>query len=260
MKAMIFAAGLGTRLKPFTDSHPKALAEVCGRPMLGIVIERLKSFGIDEIVVNVHHFADQIVDYLHDNNDFGVEIHISDETPKLLDTGGGILAARGWLDGNEPFIVHNADILTDIDLAVMLSVAKSVDALAALLVSLRTTRRYLLFDSQSMMLKGWTNVETDQFRPEGFKMSDTYRRLAFGGVHIIFPAIFPYLAAYAESKKEDCHTTGSIPKFSIMDFYIYNCSTLPIMGYQSPKPYRWHDIGKPDALEAAQRDFENDNF
>lgn len=254
MKAMIFAAGLGTRLKPFTDFHPKALAEVCGRPMLGIVIERLKSFGIDEFVVNVHHFADQIIDYLHINNDFGVRIHISDETPKLLDTGGGILAARRWLDGNDPFIVHNADILTDIDLAEMLSVARSSDALSTLLVAHRSTKRYLLFDSDSMMLKGWTNIETGQYRPDGFLMSDRDLRLAFGGVHIISPAVFPSLAAYAESKADD--GVGAIPKFSITDFYIDNCSTLPIKGYMSSKPYYWHDIGKPEALEAARRDFE----
>ena len=134
MKAMIFAAGLGTRLKPFTDFHPKALAEVCGRPMLGVVIERLKMAGISEIIVNVHHFADQIVDYLHRNNDFGVRLHISDETSELLDTGGGILAARRWLDGDEPFVVHNADILTDVDIAGMLSVARSTGAALTLLV------------------------------------------------------------------------------------------------------------------------------
>ena len=146
MKAMIFAAGLGTRLKPFTDFHPKALAEVCGRPMLGVVIERLKMAGISEIIVNVHHFADQIVDYLHRNNDFGVRLHISDETSELLDTGGGILAARRWLDGDEPFVVHNADILTDVDIAGMLSVARSTGAASTLLVASRVTKRYLLFD------------------------------------------------------------------------------------------------------------------
>ena len=209
MKAMIFAAGLGTRLKPFTDFHPKALAEVCGRPMLGVVIERLKMAGISEIIVNVHHFADQIVDYLHRNNDFGVRLHISDETSELLDTGGGILAARRWLDGDEPFVVHNADILTDVDIAGMLSVARSTGAALTLLV--------------------------------------------FGGVHVISPSVFPSLAAYAATKS-DSHA-GAIPKFSITDFYIDNCSELPILGYQSPEPYRWHDIGKPESLEAAQNDF-----
>lgn len=105
MKAMVFAAGLGTRLKPFTDYHPKALAEVCGKPMLGRVIEKLKDAGVDEIVVNVHHFADQIVEYIGKNDNFGITIHISDETDKLLDTGGGILAARDYFEGAEPFTV-----------------------------------------------------------------------------------------------------------------------------------------------------------
>lgn len=253
MKAMIFAAGLGTRLKPFTDFHPKALAEVCGRPMLGVVIERLKMAGISEIIVNVHHFADQIVDYLHRNNDFGVRLHISDETSELLDTGGGILAARRWLDGEEPFVVHNADILTDVDIAGMLSVARSTGAASTLLVASRVTKRYLLFDPVDNRLKGWVNIETGQYRPSGFRMSDKFRKLAFGGVHVISPSVFPSLAAYAATKS-DSHARA-IPKFSITDFYIDNCSELPILGYQSPEPYRWHDIGKPESLEAAQNDF-----
>lgn len=257
MKAMVFAAGLGTRLKPFTDHHPKALAEVCGKPMLGVVIERLKKFGVDDIVVNVHHFADQIVDYLHKNDNFGITIHVSDERSCLLDTGGGILAAREWLDGKEPFIVHNADILTDANLDDMAMAFKDNDGIATLLVSDRQTKRYLLFDS-NMRMYGWTNIETGELRPQTLMSADNLVRLAFGGVHIISPAIFPYLEEFAESFSSN--DDMPIPKFSIMDFYVASCQKLPIYGYRPSVSYKWHDIGKPDALRAAEQDFSSLNL
>lgn len=251
MKAMIFAAGLGTRLKPFTDAHPKALAEVCGRPMLALVIEKLKRCGVNEFVVNVHHFADQIVDYLHDNDDFGVTVHISDERDCLLDTGGGILAARQWLDRGEDFIVHNADILTDFDVKAMMRSHVDSRSDATLLVADRQTSRYLVFDRDDAMMRGWTNIQTGQTRPDGFTLSDDMRLLAFGGVHIISPKIFPCLEQFASRYSSDCIK----PKFSIMDFYIDACSHLQIQGFQPTGQYLWHDIGKPQSLSEAEEDY-----
>ncbi len=252
MKAMVFAAGLGTRLKPFTDFHPKALAEVCGQPMLGIVINRLMKFGVAEIVVNVHHFADQIIDYLRANDDFGITIHISDERSCLLDTGGGILAARQWLDGEEPFIVHNADILTDFDLEEMSRWHNAHDSVATLLVADRNTKRYLLF-GREMRMKGWTNIDTGEVRPANLADYECLDKLAFGGVHIVSPAIFPHLHRFAS--KLDCTSGSQFPKFSIMDFYVSSCCSLPFYGFVPPKPYHWHDIGKPQALRAAEEEF-----
>ena len=250
---MIFAAGLGTRLKPFTDAHPKALAEVCGRPMLGLVIEKLKRCGVSEFVVNVHHFAGQIVDYLHANSDFGVSIHISDESGCLLDTGGGILAARRWLDTGEDFIVHNADILTDFDVLEMMRSHADCGSDVTLLVADRQTSRYLVFGRDNAMMQGWTNVQTGQTRPDGFVVTDDMRLLAFGGVHIISPAVFPEIEKFALHYPTD----GGVPKFSIMDFYIDACRHLHINGFRPSKACHWHDIGKPQSLAAAEEDYKN---
>lgn len=158
-QAMIFAAGLGTRLKPLTDRMPKALVPVAGEPLLAHVIRKLKAEGFTRIVVNVHHFADQIIDYLH-THDFGVEIHISDETSKLLDTGGGIRHAAHWFETDSPVLIHNVDILSNANLSQLYD---SAVADAALLVSDRVTKRYLLF-GEGKRLVGWTNVETGEVR------------------------------------------------------------------------------------------------
>ena len=160
-EAMIFAAGLGTRLRPLTDSMPKALVPVCGKPLLQIVIDRLVSFGIRDIVVNVHHFAGMIEDYLASHPVPGVKVRISDEREQLMDTGGGILHAENLL-GADRFLVHNVDIISDLDLEWLDSSVRS-DALATLAVSERKTSRYLLFDDD-MRLKGWTNISTGEVR------------------------------------------------------------------------------------------------
>ncbi len=255
MKAMVFAAGLGTRLKPFTDSHPKALAEVCGRPMLGLVIERLKKFGVDELVVNIHHFGDQIIDYLHKNDNFGITIHISDERSRLLDTGGGILAAREWLDDGNRFIIHNADILTDFDLAAMYERMITTDGVAMLMVAPRHTSRYLMFEPSSMRMQGWINVDTGLVRPDGLS-TDGLNQLAFGGVHVISSSIFEPLAEYARHLEGDRADFDGVARFSIMDFYIDRCRELPIYGYTPQSDYVWHDIGKPASLVSAEKDFD----
>ena len=157
MKAMIFAAGLGTRLRPLTDNMPKALVPVAGKPMLERVILKLKESGFNDITINIHHFGDQIIDFLRVHNNFGAEIHISDERDMLLDTGGGIKKARPFLDGNEPFLVHNADILSEVDLRSFYRHHLESKAKATLLVSERQTSRYLLFDKEHN-LHGLTNL------------------------------------------------------------------------------------------------------
>lgn len=239
MKAMIFAAGLGTRLRPLTDNMPKALVPVAGQPMLQRVILRLKAAGFDDITVNVHHFGEQIIEFLRANDSFGATIHISDERSELLDTGGGIKKARPWLDGNEPFLVHNADILSDIDLAAFYRLHQESNAEATLLVSRRNTSRYLLFDND-YQLHGWTNKSTGEVKPEGFTYEPaSLQELAFGGIHVISPSLFRCM--------DDDRWTG---KFSIIPFYLSVCRKVVIKGYPL-QDARWFDIGKPETLKEA---------
>lgn len=240
MKAMIFAAGLGTRLRPLTDTMPKALIPVAGVPMLERVIRRMIDAGFDDITINVHHFASMIVDFLRDNNDFGITIHISDESECLLDTGGGILHARQWLDGTEPILVHNADILTDLNLSDIYRRHIDAKADATLLVDRRDTSRHLLFDNDNRLC-GWTNTSTGEVRPDGFSYNPEFHtRLAFGGIHVISPTLFPALASYSPS-----------PVFSIIPCYLNIAGNMNIRGYTPDAPYTWHDIGKPSSLAAA---------
>ena len=240
MKAMIFAAGLGTRLRPLTDHMPKALVPVAGKPMLERVILRLKEAGFNEIMVNIHHFGEQIIDFLRAHDNFGTEIHISDERGMLLDTGGGIKKARPFLDGQEPFLVHNADILTDIDLAGLYRHHLESDAESTLLVSERKTSRYLLFDDD-YHLHGWINKSTGETKPEELAYREgQYKEMAFGGIHIISPSLFRYM--------ENSQWTD---KFSIIPFYLSVCKTARIQGYPL-QGCRWFDIGKPETLAQAE--------
>ena len=199
MKAMIFAAGLGTRLKPITDTMPKALVPVCGQPLLYHVINKLVAAGYDDLVVNVHHFPDQIIHYLH-SHDFGARIAVSDERDFLRETGGGIRYAKHLLtedeipgqagnDGIEPFLVHNVDIVSNLDLN-WLREQHREGALATLVASERKTQRYFLFDEDNR-LKGWTNIATGEVRsPFPDIDPDRCRKLAFAGIHLMSPAIF----------------------------------------------------------------------
>jgi len=239
MKAMIFAAGLGTRLKPITDTLPKALVPVCGEPLLRHVILRLKEAGIDDFVVNVHHFAGQIIAYLSEN-DLGVNVKVSDESGLLLETGGGILHARDLLmspDGR--FLVHNVDILSDLDIPAFLD-AWRPGALATLLVSYRKTQRYLLFDDD-MRLVGWTNVSTGEVRSPypGINPSD-FRMLAFSGIHQMSDGIFDVM-----------ESEGMGGRFPIMDFYLRVCDRYPIYGFE-PASLNLVDVGKLDTLAVAE--------
>ncbi len=246
MKAMIFAAGLGTRLRPLTNDRPKALVEVSGKPMLEHVVTRLIAAGFDDITVNIHHFGQKIIDFLEAKNNFDINIHISDERDLLLDTGGGILKAKKFLDGNEPFLVHNADILTSLDLRAFYSWhCKDNGAMASLLVKHRNTARYLLFDHNDK-LKGWINKKTGETRPDGFQYtSGQYDEMAFGGVHVISPEIFPLLEDYSRGGKV----------FSIVPLYVGECNKCTIKGYEPDYDYTWLDVGKPETLALAQKLF-----
>lgn len=239
MKAMIFAAGLGTRLKPITDTMPKALVPVGGEPLLRHVICKLRDAGYTHLVVNVHHFAGQIREYLA-THDFGVSIAISDESAQLLETGGGIAHAAPLLLPSEgPILIHNVDILSNLDLAWFRSEVRP-SALSTLLVSERETSRYLLF-GEDMRLMGWTNVTTGEVRsPFPAEALADCRKLAFSGIHNVSPAIFP---AFEEA--------GFTGRFPIMDFYIQQCARYPIYGVLAPS-LQLVDVGKLDSLSQAE--------
>lgn len=251
MKAFVLAAGLGTRLRPWTLSHPKALVPVGGVPMLERVIVKLREQGFDRITVNVHHFADQIVDYLNSRR-WGVEINISDESLRLLDTGGGIIHAGRWLaSDSEPFLIHNVDILSNADLADLMRCHAESGALSTLLVSERDSNRKLVFDEPSVRntcgfvsrkLCGWHNLSTNEYRPAGFVAlpDGTVSELAFSGIHVMSPAMIPLMAA----------RYGSEP-FSIMDFLLSEAHNGMIMGVEE-QSLELIDIGKPDTLSRAE--------
>lgn len=237
---MIFAAGLGTRLRPLTDNMPKALIPVAGKPMLERVILRLKEAGFCDVTINIHHFGEQIIEYLRANNNFGIDIHISDERGELLDTGGGIKKARRFLDGNEPFLVHNADILSDLDLTAFYHHHLQSNADATLLTNHRETSRYLVMNKENRLC-GWTNITSGEVLPTGLPYPDNdYQLQAFGCVHVLSPSIFHYM--------ESEHWTG---KFSIIPFYIDICREIHIQGYPVDSK-NWFDIGKPETLEKAE--------
>lgn len=241
MKAMIFAAGLGTRLRPWTDNCPKALVKVGDKPLIQHVIERLIFAGFDDIIVNVHHFAPMITDFLRSKDNFGIKITVSDESDKLLDTGGGILKVS-HLFGDEPILVHNVDILSDVNLRKMYDLHCASGNDATLLVSYRDTSRYLLFDDDYLM-RGWTNIKTGEVLPPDLDVSD-YDALAFGGIHVISPSLIVRLSEWAT---EDV--------FSIIPFYVASCASSKIYGYMPDEDYRWLDVGKPDSLAKAKEWF-----
>ncbi|MDE6317707.1 MAG: nucleotidyltransferase family protein [Muribaculaceae bacterium] len=244
MKAIVFAAGLGTRLKPFTLEHPKALVEVNGKPMLQRVVERLRDAGVSSIVVNVHHFASQITDFLHANSFFGCDIAVSDESDLLLDTGGGIAKAAPLLAGDEPFIAYNADILSDFDIGEMIEAHRNSDADVTLLTSGRSSSRRIYFDTTGR-LRGWQNLNSGESRPDGFIPDDTMHAASFNGVHIISPKVLPLLTARTESD----------PVFSIMPFYLGNIDHLIIRSYRPTGSYQWYDIGRNETLADARSSF-----
>lgn len=249
MIAMIFAAGKGTRLKPFTDFHPKALAEVGGVPMLELSLRRVIKAGARVVVVNVHHFADQIIDFLHSRTDWGARILVSDERGKLLDTGGGLLNARELLattDENEPILIHNSDILTDIPLYKIVEQHQRTNALVTLLVAPRNTARHFYFDKRSHRLLFWGDDRNGSYLPYTPENLDSLDKMAFGGVHVVSPSIFPYLELY----KQD---VAQSDVFSITPFYVDIAHKVNIQSFVPDCAYHWMDIGTGQRLMEANQ-------
>jgi len=245
MKAMILAAGLGTRLRPLTDDRPKALVEVAGHTLLEITLRRLQKFGVREVIVNVHHFADMVVDYLKKNDNFGMRIEISREDV-LLDTGGGLKKAAWFLlenarsghsGGREAsFIVHNVDVLSTIDLARMMQFHYEIGALATLAVQDRKTSRHLLFDDHRQLCGRRIGHEP----PEIVRASEPSHEWAFSGVHVISPRFLQMI------------TEGGA--FSIIDLYLRIAAEgAGIFAFRADE-YYWRDLGKPENVAAAADD------
>lgn len=237
MNAFIFAAGLGTRLKPLTDTMPKALVPVAGKPLLAHVVEKLKAAGCKKIVINIHHFGDMIVDYVKSQGNFGIDIVFSDERQMLLETGGAIKHAVELL-GNEPFLIHNVDILSNVDIKALWEEHLNSGSAATLLVSKRSSSRALLFDAEGN-LTAWTNKTTGEVKTP-YESVDiaSLEELAFSGIHVFSPSLFKYFGAYPE-------------KFSIIDFYLNTCKAEKIKAF-TQEGLQLLDVGKLDSLEKAE--------
>jgi len=235
---MIFAAGLGTRLKPLTDTIPKALIPIGGKPLLEHVVLKLKAAGFNEIIVNVHHFPDQMIDFLKANNSFGIRIEVSDERDLLLDTGGGIRNVEWFFDDNKPFLVHNVDILSNLDLNVLYNEHLASNSMATLVVSKRDTFRYLLFNGNNRLC-GWINEKTGETKPVRFDNILNFNKLAFAGIQVLSPAVFELM------KNSDM-------RFPIMDFYLSNAQNQVIKGF-TPIDFNMLDVGKLDVLDKAEQ-------
>lgn len=235
MKAMIFAAGLGTRLRPFTETLPKALIEVGGKPMIERIILKLKLSGITEILINLHHFPLQIKNFIQQKNSFGLNIQFSDESEELLETGGGLKKASWFFDDGKPFLVHNVDVLSNVNLLEMINFHTKNKALATLFVQERQTSRYLLMNGQNR-LAGWINQKTNETRL-CFPQEKNLKKMAFNGIHIIDPRIF------------DLFTEQG--KFSIIETYLRLASTEKITGFMDENAH-FVDIGKPESLLQAE--------
>jgi NDP-sugar pyrophosphorylase family protein len=236
LKAMLLSAGLGTRLKPWTDDHPKALAEVNGKSLLQRNIEYLQTFGIKEIVVNVHHFADQIIKAIDVNEGWGSSVSISDETDTLLETGGGLLHAKWFFDKGD-FVVMNVDILADLDILAMRDYHLRHRPLATLAVTNRESSRYFLFD-ESNNLCGWRNIKTGEERLSN--SNPVFTQKAFSGIHIINSSIFDHIQQQG--------------KFSMVDVYLDLAKQHAIKAYDHSQS-KFIDVGKPEAVAEAEKMF-----
>jgi NDP-sugar pyrophosphorylase family protein len=248
MKAMVLAAGLGTRLRPLTDDRPKALVMVGGRSMLEIALARLRQFGVTEAIVNTHHCAETIDEYLKANRNFGMRIEISREE-ELLDTGGGLKKAAWFFledtggTSDDPFIVHNVDVISTIDLAGMVRFHKEQGALATLAVQDRETKRYLLFDEENMLCGRRAAGEGE---PEFARSATAAQALAFCGIHILTPKIFAKMA--------------EIGAFSIIDAYLHLAAQGERIAGFSADRYRWRDLGRPESVAQAAQEIERGIF
>ena len=261
MRTLVFAAGLGTRLKPITDNMPKALVPICGKPLLEHVLLKLKEYDFKEVVINLHHFPSLIREFVCDNDSFGMDIYFSDESDLLRETGGGIKHAATLLNDGDPFLVHNVDILSNLDLCSFYNAhigngdIESMP-LATLLVSDRETARYFLFDTENNLV-GWMNISTGQVKspfPElrreasddfdyvSFLEENELNKYAFAGIHVLSPIVFKLMFNYPD-------------KFSIVDFYLDMCVRYIVKGYVSDN-LKLVDVGKLNSLELAE-DFIN---
>lgn len=264
MKAMILAAGLGTRLRPLTDNRPKALVEVGGRTLLEITLARLRAFGVREVIINVHHFGDMVVDYLKKNRDFGMRVEISREEV-LLDTGGGLKKAGFFfLDGlGEPFILHNVDVISTINLEKMVQFHRERKALATLAVQERETSRYLLFDQSGRLcgrragcepvpdlpLRGGTLRFSSGQAGESFVSTragvstQAAQALAFSGIHVISPRMLSMMTEEGA--------------FSIIPFYLRLAAQGEnVLAFRADE-YYWRDLGRPEHVTQAELDLKN---
>ncbi len=235
---MIFAAGLGTRLRPLTDTLPKALVPLNGKTLLQYQIEKLKQAGIRDIIVNVHHFPEQIISYLKAHDNFGCNIAISDEREALLETGGGLRKAQSFFI-DEAFLVCNVDILSNIDIRTLIAAHQPED-IATVVVSPRETQRYLLFNEEQKMV-GWTNIKTGEVRPAEFNIQRStfnIQKLAFSGMQILSPRIFAKMESFPK-------------RFSLIDLYVSLCQEETIRAYV-PNNYAMMDVGKIDHIHQAE--------
>jgi MurNAc alpha-1-phosphate uridylyltransferase len=235
MKAMILAAGLGTRLKPFTDKHPKALAIVNGKTLLQRNIEYLASFGIKNVIINVHHFTDQIKKAITENKGFGSNITISDESDEVLETGGGLKKASWFFkEDTDPFLLMNVDVLTDLDLNAMIDQHKKLQPVATLAVTSRHTSRYFLFDEMPNLC-GWKNEKTGEQKMS--REAIQYFQKAFSGIHVISPKIFSLIKYKG--------------KFSMVDVYLEIAKTYAITAFDHSNT-KFMDVGKPESIVKAE--------
>ncbi len=238
MRAMILAAGLGTRLKPITNNIPKALVKVGNATLLEICIKNLKEQGISDIIINVHHFAAQIKIFLAKNNNFGANISISDETEKLLDTGGGLKKAAWFFDDDKPFLLHNVDVISNLNLKTIYDFHINSNAIATLAVRKRESGRYLLFNSENILC-GWKNAKTNKIISSAeVKLLKEY---AFSGIHIIDPKIFSLMP--------------SDTVFSMIDLYLKVMKSNHVYGYIDKDSF-WMDVGNPANLEIAEENYD----
>ncbi|MDD4604574.1 MAG: nucleotidyltransferase family protein [Bacteroidales bacterium] len=225
-KALILAAGLGTRLRPLTDHCPKALIEVEGATLLEHALIHLKSYGFNEVIINVHHFSGMIRDFLHKHHNFGLKISFSDESGELLETGGGLKKAAWFFDDGSPFLVRNVDILSDLNLTCLFQSHLDSGALATLVVKERPTSRYLLFD-RDLRLSGWENQSSGEKKIT--RSCAEYQSFAFSGIQIISPSIFPLITEQG--------------RFSLIDLYLRLSARHAISGWVDNTSL-WRDAGK----------------
>ena len=237
MQALLLCAGLGSRMKDLTKDTPKAMVQVNGKPLIAHNLEKLKAAGFTTVVVNVHHFAAQILDYLKAQNNFGLDIRISDESKQLLDTGGAIKKAWSLVDDSLPLLVHNVDIISDLDLAGLMAAHIAENRLATLAVKTRKTTRYLMVEEETLHLAGWTNITTGEVKLSRITtlMVTNY---GFSGIHIVSRAmvdLFP---------EEDA--------FSIIDVYLDAAKTKDVIVHPHEDDV-WVDVGKPENVEVAEK-------